>query len=133
DIAPSRTAAAVQAWQHLPNVRWVAADAVTYLSDTQTRFDVVYSIFGAVWFTDPAVLLPLVRAKMTPGGVFAFSHLPATEQNTSVDRAVRKWDHPADRWVRMLTTSGFRSVTAEVIDGPASDQRGTLLVRALAS
>lgn len=133
DIAPSRTVAAAQAWGHLPNVRWVTADVVTYLSEVQARFDVVYSIFGAVWFTDPEILLPLVRNKMTPGGVFAFSHLPATDKVVSVDRAVRKWEYPADRWVQMLTAEGFRSATSEVIPGPASDQRGTLLVRALAA
>ncbi|WP_376777839.1 class I SAM-dependent methyltransferase [Kibdelosporangium persicum] len=131
DIAPSRTAVAAQAWGHLSNTQWVTADVVTYLADTQARFDVVYSIFGAVWFTDPTVLLPLVRARMTPGGVFAFSHLPATDQNVSGDRAVRKWEYPADQWVQMLATAGFKSATAEVIPAPASNRRGTLLVRAL--
>jgi predicted TPR repeat methyltransferase len=133
DIAPSRTAAAAQAWGHLPNVQWVTADVVTYLSSTQARFDMVYSIFGAVWFTDPMVLLPLVRAKMTSGGVFAFSHLPATDQNVSVDRVIRKREYPADRWVQRLTAAGFGSATAEVISGPASGRCGTLLVRALAA
>lgn len=53
DLAPSRTAAATTTWGHLPNLEFVTADAVDYLTDCQAAFDIVYSIFGAVWFTDP--------------------------------------------------------------------------------
>lgn len=136
DIAPSRTAAAVRAWGHLPNTRWVTADAVTFLSGTRVTFDVVCSIFGALWFTDPRVLLPLTRARMTLGGVLAFSCLPAGGQDAGTGhaarKAVRKWEFPSDHWARMVAAEGFGSVTAEVVPGPASDQQGTLLVRALA-
>ncbi|MFI1811130.1 methyltransferase domain-containing protein [Streptomyces sp. NPDC020422] len=52
------------------------ADALTYLGDTFTTFDAVYSVFGATWFTDPGLLLPMVHANLKPGGVFAFSQQP---------------------------------------------------------
>ncbi|MEU2558399.1 methyltransferase domain-containing protein [Streptomyces longispororuber] len=51
------------------------ADAVEYLSCTPTVFDAVYSVWGAVWFTDPDRLLPLIARRLAPGGVLAFAHL----------------------------------------------------------
>jgi SAM-dependent methyltransferase len=131
DLAPSRAVAAQQSWGHLPNLEFVTADVVDYLSTSAVTFDVVYSIFGAVWFTDPTVLLPLVRDRMTPGGVFVFSHVPATAQGTKSDRVVTKWNYPAEHWVRLLAAERFDAVSAEIIPAPVEDRLGTLLVRAL--
>ena len=91
----------------------------------------VYSIFGAVWFTDPNVLLPLVRNQMRSGGVFVFSHPPASEAGVVAGRAVSKWNYPADQWVQMLAAVGF-SATADVVAPPDDQQVGTLVVRATA-
>lgn len=132
DVAPSRAVVAVRTWGHLPNLEFVTADVVDYLASATVPFDVVYSIFGAVWFTDPALLLPLVRNRMTAGGVFAFSQLPAGTQATRSDRVISKWNFATEHWVRMLTAEGFGDVTTTVIPAPATDKAGTLLVRALA-
>ncbi|MGH3796648.1 MAG: class I SAM-dependent methyltransferase [Pseudonocardiaceae bacterium] len=132
DLAPSRAPAAQHSWGHLTNLDFVTADVVDYLTATSATFDVVYSIFGAVWFIDPGILLPLVGNRMTPGGVFAFSHLPARTPATRSDRVITKWDHPAEHWVRSLNAQGFADATAEIIPAPTTDQPGTLLVRALA-
>lgn len=105
----------------------MTADAENYLADTADRFDVVYSVFGPVWFTDPATLLPLVHARLNPGGVLAFSHLPTA---TDPRRAVRTWHLTPERWSSLLRDHGFRSPTATVIPGPQPDNVGTLLVRA---
>lgn len=131
DLTPSRTETATADWGHLSGLEFVTADAATYLAQTAESVDVVYSIFGAVWFIDPAVLLPLVRKRMRPGGSFAFSHLPTMEAGVTAGRAVRKWNYPAELWERMLTTAGFTAIT-EIIPAPAEDQVGTLLVRASA-
>lgn len=131
DIAPGRAATATRLWGHLPNLRFVTADAVEYLAKGDTRFDVVYSIFGAVWFTDPMVLLPLVRARMTSGGIFAFSQLPAAAQQLG-NRAIAKWECSTKQWLTMLIAAGFSTVTAEIIPGPTNDDLGTLLARASA-
>jgi hypothetical protein len=48
-----------------------------YLSGATEAYDAVYSIFGAVWFTDPGRLFPFVRQRLNPGGVLAFSRPPA--------------------------------------------------------
>ncbi|MFI9380229.1 class I SAM-dependent methyltransferase [Kutzneria sp. NPDC052558] len=131
DLAPSRTDTATTEWGHLPGLEFVTADAVTFLTETDETFDVVYSIFGAVWFTDPAILLPLVRKRMRPGGVFGFSHLPATEAGVTSGRAVSKWNYPAQQWQQMLTTAGFAADTT-IIPAPAGNPVGTLLVHASA-
>lgn len=131
DLAPSRTQAAATQWGHLPGLEFVTADAVTYLAENDETFDVVCSIFGAVWFTDPAILLPAVRARLRPGGAFAFSHLPTTDAGVVAGPAVSKWNYPAEQWENMLADAGFAAV-ATVIPGPADGDIGTLLVRATA-
>ncbi|GAB3902222.1 class I SAM-dependent DNA methyltransferase [Kibdelosporangium lantanae] len=130
DLAPSRTAAATARWGHLPSLEFVTADVIDYLATVTTVFDVIYSIFGAVWFTDPASLLPLVRRRMAPDGVFAFSHLPTAETCITSGRAISKWQYPAERWKQLLTAAGFDAVTAETIAAPTGGQQGTLWVRA---
>lgn len=132
DLAPSRVAAARQTWGGRSSLEFVTADAVDYLTAVPVRFDIIYLIFGAVWFTDPAVLLPLVRNKLTPDGVFVFSHLPATEEPTPPrsGRVVRKWHYSVEQWTALLLAAGFGGVTAEVIPAPRADLTGTLLVRA---
>ncbi|WP_211215387.1 hypothetical protein [Actinoalloteichus spitiensis] len=45
------------------------------------------SIFGAVWFTDPDTLMPLVREWMILGGVLAFS--PREARNHPLATRVR--------------------------------------------
>lgn len=133
DIAPSRTALAARTWGHLPNLRFVTADAVEYLVNSTASLDVVYSIFGAVWFTDPKILLPLVRTKMNRGGIFAFSQEPFTAKHADANRVITKWQYSTEQWARMLTAEGFGSVTAEVVPAPKGGQLGTLLVHALAA
>ncbi len=54
-------------------------DALAYLGETYTVFDAIYSVFGAGWFSDPGLLLPIVHANLKPGGVFAFSQRPPVE------------------------------------------------------
>ena len=132
DLAPSRTQAAAEQWGHLPGLEFVTADAVDFLAEADETFDVVCSIFGAVWFADPAVLLPLIRRRMTIGGVFAFSHLPATETGVVAGRAVSKWNYRVEQWEQILATTGFMAA-ADIVAAPAAGEIGTLLVRAVAA
>ncbi|WP_406483643.1 hypothetical protein [Streptomyces sp. NBC_01615] len=39
----------------------------------------MYSVYGVVWFTAPAVLLPTIRERLRPEGVLVFSQRPAVE------------------------------------------------------
>jgi SAM-dependent methyltransferase len=130
DIAPSRKVEAGRRWGGQDHLDFVTADAVDFFRSVSMRFDIVYSIFGAVWFTDPAILLPLVHDRMTPGGVFAFAQLPVTEPVTGA-RVIRKWNHSAERWADVLSKYGFGEVEAEIVEPPAGERVGTLLVRAV--
>jgi SAM-dependent methyltransferase len=130
DLAPSRAVAAQRTWSHLPDLDFVTADAVDYLATTATSFDVIYSIFGAVWFTEPTVLLPLVRQRVAQDGIFAFSHLPPSGSASKPGQLIKKWELAAEDWVRLLAEVGFDPVTATMVPPPAPDRSGTLLVRA---
>jgi SAM-dependent methyltransferase len=132
DIAPSREVTARRQWAGPSCLDFVTADVVDYLKTTEKTFDAVYSVFGAVWFTDPVILLPLVRRSMKRGGVFAFSQLPPVGSDADHEGVVIKWGCSAEQWTELLTAAGFGTVQAETIAGPTGTQVGTLLVRAMA-
>ncbi|SER77986.1 Methyltransferase domain-containing protein [Lentzea xinjiangensis] len=90
DIAPSRQAAAEQRWGRGPELQFVTCDVVDFLTETDADFDVIISIFGATWFTDPAVLLPLVLRRLVPGGLLVFSHNDEPGAATAQDHVIRK-------------------------------------------
>jgi SAM-dependent methyltransferase len=130
DIAPTRTATATRRWGTLPNLEFITADAADHLAANRGAYDIVYSIFGAVWFSDPQLLLPAIHDALTPRGVLAFSHLPASGTPEPRDRLITKHHLSIPQWQRALDTAGFDSITAEIVPAPATDKPGTLLVRA---
>ncbi|MFF3495779.1 class I SAM-dependent methyltransferase [Streptomyces sp. NPDC002795] len=132
DVAPSREAAARERWGHLPGLNFRTAEAVDYLTTEAATFDVVLSIFGAVWFVDPDELLPLVRACMNKSGTFAFSHLPAGSQVLKPGKAGMRHDRTPDEWTKLLHRHGFTDVRAKVIEPPAVQSAATMLIRATA-
>jgi SAM-dependent methyltransferase len=131
DIAPAREAAARERWGNLPGLEFRTADAAAFLNETDETFDVVLSIFGAVWFVDPDTLLPLVRSRMASGGILAFSHLPAGSQGPKAAKAGLRHDRTPDEWSRILTGHGFSDVRVSLIDPPEGGVVGTMLVRAV--
>jgi 2-polyprenyl-3-methyl-5-hydroxy-6-metoxy-1,4-benzoquinol methylase len=137
DLAPSRVNAARQRWGHLSTVDFRTVDAVEFLAVSAGSFDVVYSVFGATWFCEPSELIHLVRKRLSPGGVFAFSHMAANTVSSQVTvaetaKAVMRWDHPGTWWVHRLADAGFITVEDHVIPAPTQGKPGTLLVRAVA-
>ncbi|MEO3767909.1 class I SAM-dependent methyltransferase [Streptomyces sp. B8F3] len=137
DIAPSQRKKAVARWGHLPGLAFQTADVTDYLSHAEGPFDVVLSIFGPVWFTDPEQFLPLIRKRLSSGGVLAFSHKPPAEGmepvgTLSAARAVTRWDYGPEEWSALLTDAGYANPRAEVIPPPEGQGVGTLLVRACA-
>jgi len=133
DIASNRADLAHRTWGHLGSLGFVTADALDYLTGACTTFDVVYSIFGAVWFTDPEVLFPLVRKKMCDGGVFAFSQPPAAPQEGKAGQVIRQRHLPVHEWTEQLAAAGFGEVVAETIEAPELGKPGTVLVHARAT
>ncbi|MEU6123722.1 class I SAM-dependent methyltransferase [Streptomyces sp. NPDC047123] len=132
DIAPAREVVARERWSDLRGLEFRTAEATAFLSGTDQTFDVVLSIFGAVWFVDPETLLPLIRARMAADGILAFSHLPPGSQSPRPGRAGLRYDHSPSEWMHLLTGHGFTDVSASVIDPPEGRTVGTMLVRAVA-
>jgi SAM-dependent methyltransferase len=135
DIAPSQHGKAVARWGHLPGLTFHTAEVTDYLSHAEGPFDVVLSIFGPVWFTDPERLLPLIRTRLSPGGVLAFSHKPPSAGTRPVGtereaKAVTRWDYTPEEWSALLASSGYADIKAEAISPPEGKDVGTLLVRA---
>ncbi|MFJ6519215.1 class I SAM-dependent methyltransferase [Streptomyces filamentosus] len=140
DVSPVQVAKARQQLPHL-DVRQQTAEE--FLAADTHGFGVVYSVFGAAWFADPAELLPLVHARLTPGGIYAFSHNPPALKGCYGPQAsqmqppekdaeplyVKRWDYEPDTWAELLRRAGFTAVTAEVIAPPLGRRTGTLLVR----
>lgn len=133
DIAPARETAARKRWGNLPGLEFRTAEATAFLSETDETFDVMLSIFGAVWFVDPNTLLPLIRSRITRGGILAFSHLPPGNQGLKPAKAGLRHDHTPDEWTRILMGHGFSGVSVSLIDPPEGKAVGTMLVRALAA
>ncbi|MGW1520863.1 class I SAM-dependent methyltransferase [Streptomyces sp. NPDC002287] len=118
--------------------------AEEYLTGREAEFDSVYSVFGAVWFTDPAVLLPLVRRALKPGGRFVFSHLPPSGECPGPHEydmygpgdellAVTRWCFRHYRWAQMLLDAGFTTAGGQRLPCPKGKQTiGTLIVEATA-
>lgn len=140
DVSAVQIAKARERWPHL-DVRQESAE--NFLAATSHRYGAICSVFGAAWFTDPSLLLPLVHARLERGGVYAFSHNPPALAGCYGPQAsqmpppekgaeplyVKRWDHEPRTWADTLEQAGFTEVTAEVIAPPAGKRTGTLLVR----
>lgn len=74
DLSAEHIHAAHQWWGDVPGARFVQGDVIEFLEASEQRWDTIYSVWGAGWFTDPRVLLPLVRERLAGGGRLVFSH-----------------------------------------------------------
>lgn len=120
------------------------AEVLEFLGDHEERYDAVYSIFGAVWFTDPARLLPLVGRVLRPGGRLVFSHPPAIPgaygpqgmyKGGFAGRAqfLYRYSYTARKWENLLLRAGFSVAEVRVLDAPEPGHIGTLIGRAVAA
>ncbi|TFE42512.1 class I SAM-dependent methyltransferase [Streptomyces sp. ICN441] len=142
DLSPVMVEKTTQRWGHL-GIEFICAEVLEHLRSNERTYDAVYSIFGAVWFTDPAKLLPLISQRLNPGGTLAFSHPPAIPgaygpqgmyKGGFAGRAMYtyRYSYTPRRWTTMLKRAGFRDIDAQVLDAPEPGHIGTLLVRAQA-
>ncbi|MFG2690003.1 class I SAM-dependent methyltransferase [Streptomyces sp. NPDC048405] len=143
DVSPKQLAAAHERWGQVPGLALFQADAVSFLREDRVGFAAVYSVYGAVWFTDPALLLPAIRERLRPGGRLLFSQRPPVEgcygcQASYIPRGadedplvVKRWDYEPDAWECLLKAHGYTDVDASVLSAPTGRQTtGTLIVRA---
>ncbi|MEV4431409.1 class I SAM-dependent methyltransferase [Streptomyces sp. NPDC049602] len=130
-------------WDGEPRLTFVHAEACAFLDESTCRFDAIYSTWGAVWFTDPEELFPRVAARLTPGGVFAFSHRePIVGQygaqetggkwleGRETELTVWRWQYGPEQWADILKRHAFTAVDAKVLPNPDPAALGTLLVTA---
>ncbi|MVO84545.1 methyltransferase domain-containing protein [Streptomyces sp. p1417] len=143
DLSAVQVARARTWWQDTARLEFVHADAVEYLASTTAEFDAVYSVWGACWFIDPDLLLPLIARRLAPGGVLAFSHAEPTGgaygpqpmrgkwlEGRERELIVLRWQYSPPTWADILKRHGFTDIDARVLPAPDGQPVGTLLVRA---
>lgn len=143
DLSPEHCRFAHQTWGEVAGAGYVHSDVVDFLSTTDQRWEAIYSIWGALWFTDPQQLLPLIRARLTPGGRLVFSHAPAVPGSYGIQGMYRngftgrqvwlyRWAYEPDTWTAILHEHGFTTTNARIEPAPEPDHVGTLIVEARA-
>jgi SAM-dependent methyltransferase len=137
DVSPVAVRAARERWEYL-GAEFHHADVAEFLGGTDRRWEAIYSIWGAAWFTDPQVLFPLVYDRLEPGGRFVFSHAPAVPGSYGVQGMygagfngrrvwVYRWAYEPQVWGKILTGHGFADVKVWVEPAPEPDHVGTLI------
>ena len=140
DISAAQLRSARERWGHLAGLELHQAEAACFLRGTAETFDAVYSVYGALWFTDPARLLPAIRERLRPGGRLVFSQRPPVEgcygcQASYIPRGpdedplvVKRWDYEPGAWEHLLAEHGYMDVRATVLEAPPGTRRvGTLI------
>jgi SAM-dependent methyltransferase len=143
DLSPVAVEAAEGRWGP-QGARLVCGEVLDYLSGATEAYDAVYSIFGAVWFTDPGRLFPLVRQRLNPGGVLAFSQPPAIPGAYGPQGMYKggfagpamftyRYSYTSRKWTSLLRNAGFADIDVQVLDAPTPGHIGTLIARAVAA
>ncbi|REK86312.1 class I SAM-dependent methyltransferase [Streptomyces inhibens] len=146
DLSAAQVARATNWWRSEPRLRFVHADACDFLTADTQPFDTIYSVWGAVWFSDPEQLLPLVAKRLTPGGTFAFSQAEPTPgaygpqpmhgkwlEGRAHELTVLRWQYTPQTWTNLLKRHGFTDIDARVLSAPETGMLGTLMVQARTS
>lgn len=144
DFSPHQMERARGWWAGEPNVRLVEADVLAYLAATASTWDCVFSNWGAAWFIDPDVLLPLILSRLNPGGVFAFSCVeplaPCFGPQIMYGNGYRgprlaivRWMLSNEQWTDALERHGFVGVDVATLPGPEPEWVGTAMGRAYRS
>lgn len=150
DASPAQYAMATDLYGHLaPRLRIVPSSVVDHLHTMTGTYDVLYSVFGALDFTDPQALLPAASAALRPGGQLVFStlahHLSGTPAQVDVVAAdipaktpegevttMRRWVLEEHVWTKALDQAGFTQISTDLLPAARKGPRtaDTLLVTA---
>jgi SAM-dependent methyltransferase len=150
DASPRQYEMAADLFDHLaPRLRIVSCDALSHLMATANAYDVLYSVFGALDFTDPRELAPATVFALRPGGRLVFSTLAhyvggALAQPDIVAAAVpartpegeattmHRWVLQEHVWVKVLDEAGFTGISVDMLPSAVQGPRtaDTLLVTA---
>ncbi|MFE2374898.1 class I SAM-dependent methyltransferase [Streptomyces sp. NPDC059398] len=141
DLSPVMVEKTMERWGPF-GVDIVCGEVLEHLRDSPETYAAIYSIFGAVWFTDPAKLFPLIARRLRPGGVLVFSQPPAIPGAYGPQGMYKggfagkamftyRYSYTPRKWENLLLRAGFREATAHVLDAPEPGHIGTLIVRAV--
>lgn len=120
DVASTHVEAARRQYLGQSRLTFSTTSAEEYLSTTRSLYEDVYSVFGAVSFVEPRILLALIRPRLAPGGRLWFSvrHLDwdgsgrsqsrrVAEHELSTGAVVRRFDLGRAAWSAELGRSGY--------------------------
>ncbi|MFC7792269.1 methyltransferase domain-containing protein [Streptomyces cinereoruber] len=146
DASPAQYGMATALYGPLaPRLRLVRQDVVTHLRANPGGYDVLYSVFGALDFTEPRELLPAAAAALRPGGHLVFSTLahclsgaPAQPDVTAVDvpaktpdggsATLRRWVLQEHVWAKVLDGAGFTGIRVEELPAGEGDRAAAALL-----
>lgn len=141
DASPGQHEMAADLFVHLePRLRIVSCDALSHLKATANTYDVLYSVFGALDFTDPRELLPATVFALRPGGRLVFSTLAhyvggAHAQPDVVAASVpartpegeattmHRWVLQEHVWVKVLDEAGFTGISFDMLPSAVQGPR----------
>ncbi|WP_405606401.1 methyltransferase domain-containing protein [Streptomyces sp. NBC_00076] len=150
DSSPAQSAMATDLFGHLaPRLQVVSGDVTAHLQAVPSTYDVLYSVFGAIDFTDPRELLPAAAAALRPGGRLVFSTLAHYLSRSPAQADVvagrvgaktpdgeattmPRWVLEEQVWVKLLDLAGFTDIAVELWPATGEGPRtaATLLVSA---
>nr|WP_308010993.1 class I SAM-dependent methyltransferase [Streptomyces sp. AC495_CC817] len=149
DASPAQHAMADDLYGHLaPRLSLAHCDVPAHLRTSADTYDVLYSVFGAVDFTEPRELLPAALSALRPGGRLVFAtlahHLGGAPAHPGVRHTeigaktpygtvvlMRRWVLQEPVWTMLLDEAGFTQISTEVLPGgPGTRAADTLLVTA---
>lgn len=150
DASAAQHAMATGLYGHLaPRLHLVHSDAVSHMRASPAAYDVLYSVFGAVDFTDPHQLLPAAARALRPGGRLVFATLghyrggaPAEADAVPAEvpakrpdgepATMRRWVLQEQVWTKLLAAAGLTRITTDELPGSGEGGQApvTLLVSA---
>ncbi|GAA2084748.1 hypothetical protein GCM10009759_04030 [Kitasatospora saccharophila] len=150
DSSSTQHALARDLYGHLsPRLRTVHADTAEHLDGHPGSYDVLYSVFGSLDFSEPRRLLPAAARALRPGGLLVAStlghYLGGAAAEVDVQHAeipartpdgdattMPRWVLQETVWTKLLNEAGFTQISIDRLPPAASGPRSadTLILRA---
>lgn len=141
DLSPVAVKHLTERWGPT-GAEFICAEVLEHLAASTETYDAIYSIFGAVWFTDPVKLFPLIAERLNPGGTLVFSQPPAIPGAYGPQGMYKggfagkamftyRYSYTPRKWSALLAKSGFQDIDATILDAPTAGHIGTLIVRSV--